>query len=374
MLVGDKLKYLALIAGVTFAALLITQQAAIFTGYALQTGAWVRDVSHADLWVTDRQVEFSDDMKPVSDMQLQRVRGIEGVLWAVPMTKNYLKTRLSDGSLFQSRIIGLDDATLAGGPPVMVSGRLEDLRKDKAVIVREDDLTNGLRPRLGGRTLKVGDRVDINDNEAVIVGTYKSTPEFFWEPVFYTLHSRAMIWAPHERKQLTYIQVKVAEGHTPQEVATRINASTELLARTNSEFENQSMWWILNKTGILVNFGITIALGVIIGLLVAAQTFYTFVLDNVKLFAALRAMGTTTATVLRMMVTQVIAVGVIGYGLGLGMASLTGLIFSGIGLAFHMTWPIPLLGAGAVLACCALAGTLGVWRVLSMEPAVVFKG
>src|SRR5688572_18279840 len=108
MLVGDKLKYIALVAGVAFAALLITQQASIFTGFTMQIGQWVRDASGAaDLCVMDDQVEFDNDFKPMSNTTLQRVRGIEGVGWAMPMYEDYLRVRLPDGTLVLSRIIGL---------------------------------------------------------------------------------------------------------------------------------------------------------------------------------------------------------------------------------------------------------------------------
>ena len=88
MLVGDKLKYLSLVAGLAFAALLITLQASIFTGFSLQMGAWIRDTAVADLWVMDDQVNFVDDFKPIPETRLQRVRGIDGVEWAVPMFKS----------------------------------------------------------------------------------------------------------------------------------------------------------------------------------------------------------------------------------------------------------------------------------------------
>jgi len=123
-----------------------------------------------------------------------------------------------------------------------------------------------------------------------------------------------------------------------------------------------------------VNFGMTIGLGFLIGLLVAGQTFYTFVLDNLRHFAALKAMGTANSTVLRMLTLQVITVGCIGYGIGLGGASVTGLLFEKVGLAFQMPWMVPLVGGLAVVACCLLAGMLGMVRVLRLEPSVVFKG
>lgn len=374
MLVGDRLKYIALVAGVAFAALLITQQASIFTGYSMRTGSWVRDLQWADLWVMDPQVRFADDIKPMSDTALTRVRGIEGVETAVPLYKGYIKCRLPDGTLIQSRVVGLDDATLAGGPPEVVGQSLDVLRQDRAVLVNQADLADKLRLTLHAqRGLNVGDRLSLNDHEAIVVGTYRATPEFFWEPVIYTTYSRALSMAPPERKQTQYVLVKLTPGVDAATVAARIRQTTGLDARTPGDFQWDAATYIIDKTGILVNFGMTIGLGFVIGLLVAGQTFYTFVLDNLRHFGALKAMGAGNAAVLRMLVIQVCVVGLVGYGIGLGFASLSGIAFSAGGLAFNMTWHIPTVGAIAVVGCCMIAGLFGMWKVLRLEPAVVFK-
>lgn len=376
MLTGDRFKYIALVAGVAFAALLITQQASIFTGYAREVGAWIRDTGTGDLWVSDPQMQHVEDLKPLTATSLDRVRSVAGVEWAVPVYKGQLRTRLPDGTLVNARVIGLDDATLAAGPPEMVTGSITDLRGGNAVIVNEADLSGELAMRRNGenRPLRVGDHVSINDNDARIVGTFRATKEFFWQPVFYTTYSQALSWAPVERKQLTYVLAKVSPGHTVSAVATRIADATGLLARTNAQFDSESTSWVVRRTGILVNFGITIALGFVIGLLVAGQTFYTYVLDNLRPFAALKAMGTSNWTILRMLSLQILLVAMIGYGVGLGAASIAGLALSAGGLAFQMIWQIPIVGAIAVLACCMAAGGLGMIRVLRLEPAVVFKG
>jgi putative ABC transport system permease protein len=131
--------------------------------------------------------------------------------------------------------------------------------------------------------------------------------------------------------------------------------------------------WILRETGILINFGITIALGVVIGLLVAGQTFYTFVLDNLKHFGALKAMGVSNGRAVGMLTVQTIVVAGIGYGIGVGAAAISGMVLAGGGLAFEMSWPIPIVAGTAVMICCLLAGLLGMLRVVRLEPAVVFK-
>src|SRR5205085_1648899 len=97
----------------------------------------ISDLSLPDIWVMDDKVQFIDDVKPLQDTQLYRVRGIAGVEWAVPLYKGLLKARLANGTFQTCNVMGLDDATLIGGPPEMIEGRLSDLRRSESVIVDE---------------------------------------------------------------------------------------------------------------------------------------------------------------------------------------------------------------------------------------------
>src|SRR3989440_4947434 len=133
MLIGDRAKYLGIVMGLTFASLLITQQAAIFLGLMTRTFGAITDLSLPNVWVMDPKVQFIDDIKPLQDTQLLRVRGIAGVDWAVPLYKGLLKARLSNGNFQTCIVLGLDDTSLIGGPPRMVQGKLEDLRRSEAV-------------------------------------------------------------------------------------------------------------------------------------------------------------------------------------------------------------------------------------------------
>lgn len=376
MIVGDRIKYLSLVIGLAFAALLVTQQGSIFTGYALRTGAWIRDTNVADLWVMDDQVEHTDDFKPMLDNMLQRVRGVDGVQWAVPMYKAAIKCQLPDGTTQVIRLIGLDDATLTGGPHTMAQGELINLRSDRAVFVHVDQADGDLRLKRRGmdRPLAVGDTISINDHQAVVAGMYRSSPEFFWEPVIYTTYSRALTMAPPERKSLTFVLVKAKPGADVAAVAKSIESLMPVRAMTPAQFEAQTMDFVLKKTGILVNFGITVLLGFIIGVLVSGQTLFAFMLENARYFAAIKAMGASNWMIIRMVVVQVLTVGVLGYGLGIGGACVTGLLFANVGLAFTMSWHIPVVGGAAILICCLGAGGIGLIRVLRLEPAIVFKG
>ncbi|MBL8990529.1 MAG: ABC transporter permease [Phycisphaerae bacterium] len=374
MLVGDRLKYLGLVAGIAFAALLITQQASILIGLAHQTGSFIRDTAVADLWVMDPQVRFSQDALPIRDTTLERVRGVDGVQWAVPMYQGFLKARLPDGTRVTTILVGVDDATLLGGPPRIVRGTLADLRGDNAVFIDESALdTKWMQKRSGGRGLRIGDRITINDKDAVIAGTYSASQSFFWEPITYPTYTRALRYAPPERNLMVFTLVKVAPGQDVADVAARIARTTGLDALTGEQFIARTADYILKETGILVNFGLAVGLGFVIGTLIAGQMLYNFTLDNLRHYGALKAMGAGNWLLVRMTMLQVLTVGALGLGIGVGAATYLGRIVGDAGLAFRMPWQVLAGAAVAILVICTLAGLLSIVRVLRLEPAVVFK-
>ena len=374
MLMGDRLKYYGLIAGIAFATMLILQQSSILVGFAKQTGAFIRDTAQADLWIMDPQVRFSQDRVPVRDTTVQLARGVPGVEWAIPLYEGFLRGNMPDGTRFTMILIGLDDATLMGGPPIIVDGKLADLRRDKAVFIQADKPEKKLMmKRGGGRPLALGDRFSINDNEAVVMGTYRARESFFWEPVLYTTYSRAVSFAPAERNALAFILVKVKAGQDIAAVKKALADKTALSVRSNDEFIAMTADYILNTTGILVNFGLAVALGVLIGSLVAGQTFYNFTLDNLRHYGALKAMGVSNRQLVVMVLLQAGTVALLGYAIGAGLGSAMGWIVASQGLAFSMPWQIPALTLLAIVMVCALAAWLSLRRVFDLEPAVVFK-
>lgn len=376
MLFGDRAKYIGIVVGLTFASMLITQQSAIFLGFMARTYAFILDTPQPDLWVMDPEVEHHADNKQMLDTQLERVRSVEGVAWAVPMYKTWAKARLPNGSIRNCILIGIDDATLVGGPPQMVEGTLDDLRRSDAVIVHADEVLGklGMDSADGtGRTpVRVGDAMELNDRRAVIAGTFRTSPSFFWEPTLYTTLSRAKAFAPHERRQMTFVLVKARPGIDHATLAARIESSTGMAAHTPWGFSYLTARYIVDKTGIAVNFGLAVLMGVIVGAAIAGQTFHSFTLDNLRHFAALKAMGAGDRILMKMIVTQSLAVGAIGYGLGVGFACLFGAAI-GDSLAFWMPWQLLAFTAVLIAAISLLTAFLSVRPVVRLEPGVVFK-
>lgn len=378
MLMGDRAKYIGIIIGVTFTSLVMTQQSAIFTGILSRTFGFVTDTSLPDIWVMDPKVQFIDDIKPLQDTQLLRVRGVDGVGWAVPLYKGLLKARLHDGTFQTVNLIGLDDATLIGGPPEMVQGSLADLRRSDSVVVDAVGAATKLaKPPTtpGGKPtpIGIGDALELNDHRAVVVGLAKVSRTFQSQPVVYTTYSRATSFAPRERKLLSFILVKAKDGVSPETLTETIRARTGLAAYTAAQFKELTVRYYLKNTGIPINFGIAVILAFIVGTAVAGQTFYNFTLDNIRFFGTLRAMGASTATLLKMIVLQAGTVGLIGYGIGVGAAALFGHLTRNTELAFRLIPQLLLLSGTAVILICIISAVISMWKVLRLDPAIVFK-
>lgn len=376
MLVGDRAKYLGIIMGLTFASFLITEQMAIFTGLMTRTFGFITDTSLADIWVMDPKVQFVDDIKPLQDMHLYRIRGVNGVEWAVPLYKGLLKAKLEDGNFQSVNVVGLDDSTLIGAPSKMLAGQPADLRRSEGVIVDIVGASGRLAKTIpGGKRapLKVGDTLEINDHRATVVGICEITRTFQSQPVVYTTYSRATMFAPRERKLLSFVMVKAKPGEDLNALCDRIRKVTGLAAYTREEFKDLTIRYYMKYTGIPINFGMAVILGFIVGTAIAGQTFYSFTLENLRHFGTLKAMGTTNRTILGMIILQALIVGSIGYGLGVGAATLFGRMVKGSELAFRLPWQILAITAVAILIICVFAAILSIRKVMKLEPAIVFK-
>lgn len=373
MLTGDRAKYLGIIFGVAFAALLMGQQASIFCGLMLNTTSQIRDVQGADIWVMDPNTQFIDDLKPLSDNDLYRVRGVPGVAWAVRLFKGLTRARLDNGNYQQVILLGIDDSSLVGAPSEIVAGTLADLRTPDAIMI---DVAgwNYLWP---DQPFESGRVVEMNDRRARIVGICKASPTFQTFPIVYARYSQAIHFVPRERKVLSFVLAEEEEGQSISEVCARIQKDTGLLALHRDEFFWKTIGYFLRRTGIPINFGITVALGFTVGCAIAGQTFYLFTVENLKQFGSLKAMGVTNLRLVGMIMMQAIIVALLGYGIGIGLASAFGWMLQatvkGIPPAFFMPWQI-LLGVGvAVLVIAVFASLLSIRRVLILEPAIVFK-
>ena len=372
MMLADRAKYFMLLSGITFSALLMTQQAAVFCGIMMWTSGTIRNLK-APIWVVDPKVEEVSQVKPMRDTSLLRVRSVEGVAWALPVASQNLQVRLTDGTFKFAQVIGLDSSTMMGRPVEMVSGRIEDLRLPQTVVI-DEYATRKFRPK-GGAPLKVGDVFEINDQEARVVGVCKALRLFSGSPYVFTTYERCLDYAPKTRNMLSSVIAAPKEGRTAEEVARAIQRETGLNAYTKNAFFWSTIWWYMANTGIPVSMGTTILLGMIVGIVISGQTFYSFVLEITPHLGAFKAMGASQFLLAQMLLLQAFTVGLIGYGLGVGLAVLFGFYVLEKGTPpFFLPPQLLVFTLVMISLICAFSALLGILRVARLEPASVFRG
>jgi putative ABC transport system permease protein len=324
----------------------------------------------------DPSVQYIDDIKPLKDTDIYRVRSVDGVEWAEPLYKGTIEARLHNGTFQTCVLIGIDDATLIGGPPVMAKGKIEDLRIDDAVIVSHVGANTKLASvSSSGATvpLRVGDTMELNDHRAYVAGLCDVSRTFQSQPVIYTTYERATIFVPAQRKLLSFIIAHSKPGVSVEELCQRIRGQTGFAAYTSSELKWLTLKYYMKYTGIFINFGVAILLGFIIGTAVAGQTLYNFTIDNLPFFGVFKAMGADNSLLVKMVLLQALFASAIGWGIGMGAASLFGAVAHGTELAFSLPLFLYILSGLSILLISLLSALICMKRVINIDPAIVFK-
>src|SRR5215470_14948877 len=371
MLTGDRAKYLGLIFAIAFATFLLENQTSIFSGILKRTGSQITDITDAQIWVMDPKTEYFEQTKALKDTDLTRVRGVDGVEWAVNLYKGSPVARTLDGKFAVSFCIGLDDATLTGAPRNMILGSWERLREPDSVVIDKA----GYVLLFPDEPLRLGRTLEMNDHRATIVGISDASAPFVSLPVMHTRYSEAVNFLGRERTELSFIIARPAPGVPVPELTRRIGERTGLRARTTQEFMWDCIRYYLKHTGIPVNFGITIAVALIVGAVVAGQTFYLFTVEDLKQFGALKAIGVTNVRLIGMILLQAFTAGTLGFSLGTGMAATFFEIFMRqlATRGIVLMWQCVALTGACILFVVIVASVLSIRRVLVLEPAAVFR-
>ena len=371
MLTGDKTKFYGLLFGIAFSTLLIAQQLTIFVNLIERGGSGVFNEPTADVWVMDNVSRTTEVVFPMPSTALDQVRGVPGVEWAVPHLRSQATVRTEAGDLEAVAIIGVDDATLIGLPRTLLVGSRDVLSQPDSLVI--DDV--GLRNLFEEGRDPIGVELELNDQRAVIRGVADAIPSFTSQVTLYTKYSRALNFVPGTRNRMTFVLVGAADGITGEALAARIEDETGLRARTRDQFARDGVDFIIQNTGIPLNFGITVALGFVVGVAIVGLTFSLFIRDNIKQFGALKAIGVTNGAITRMVAAQASLVGFVGYAFGIAgtMAFIWGFSGEPTFKGFYIPWQIPLISVVPVVIILALTGWISLRNVLKTEPAAVFR-
>ncbi len=368
LLVNDKGKFAALLVGITFAVFLMVMMTSMFAGILHRSSSTVINVG-AKIWVMDPAVNTVANTIPMPDYILDAVRSISGVKYAVPLYSGGALVKLRSGAYQSVSVLGLDDTSLFGRPE-LIEGRIEDIYAENAfVVVKDSEFPKLENPRLGTE-------FEINDHKGVVVGIAKvTTSGLFGIPTLYTTYKRAIQYIPSMRYTISYVLVEPKSVSAVPYIKQQVRA-LGYLALTADEFKQRISNFYKYQTGVGTNVLLMTIISFVVGLSISGQTFYTFILENLDKFGALKAIGAKGKELIYMILFQAIFTALTGYGLGIGLASLiiavaklrlpsyaARITFGNLGFAFIM-----------VLIIAGISSYIGIRKVIKIEPFDIFRG
>ena len=365
----DRIRFAVTLTGIVFALVLISIQFGLFLGFTTTTSNNI-DRSKADLWIVFHGVGYFDTGRMFSERKFYEVLSVPGVQQAEKYIQNFAYWKKPDGGVENVQVIGFHPGGGLGEPWNIVEGSVLDVKLEDGVIV--DDL---YKEKLGVR--KIGDRVEIGEHRARVVGFTHGIRSFTTSPFVYTSFKNSLNYTRPEARedQLAYILVKVAPGFTPDEVLKNLRARVkDVDIYTKAEFSRRTRFYWMFTTGAGLAVLTAALMGLVVGVAVVAQTIYAATMDHIREYGTLKAMGATNGYLYRVLVEQAVWSAVLGYGFAMVAASfiVQGSEKGGALILMPLAMKIGMLLLAVFM--CITAALVSINKVTRLDPAMVFRG
>ena len=366
-LLHDKLRFFITVSGVAFAVALVFVQVGLFLGLMDNASLTIRHLD-ADLWVTSHNTANIDFSHTFDETYVKRLRSIPGVARADNLIIWFMNVALLNGAVEGIEVYALEDFQRWQFPWKLEQGNREDLRRGNYCIVDES-----AQKRWG--PFQVGDYREILGRRLKIIGRAQEAKSFTTSPLTFMDYRLAQSLNPSElRGRTTYILIKLAPG------ADRARVAAEMRRRlpyndvyTRDEWARRSRAYWIVSTGLGMNMGVTVFLGILVGIVVVAQTLYTSAVEHVQEFGTVKAIGGSNWDIYRILGEQAIISAVVGFVLGglisLAMRPLMAKLYLSVLVSPRFAFAV---FVGTVLMCLG-AAMLSFRRVSAIDPALVFR-
>lgn len=360
-LLSEPLRLLISVAGVALSVFLISFLISMYRGWDEKIGGFIES-SNIDVWVArDGTTDFlnaasilpedtGNGLKPLGDVNA----------WS-PLIVRPMRAFTKDGDGIDISLIGFRTETGLGRPPSISSG--EHLPgKGEAII------DASVAHRYG---VDIGDSIVVVGEPLRVVGISDGGNFIFWRAVFvdYAEAQRLL----KQEGFATFIVFDL-DAAAPGKFAAAVEAERpDLQALTRAEFAAATRDRVLGQ--LLPIISVVIVLAFIVGVAVAGLTIYTATVERTHEWGILKAVGFRDGFLYRVVLIQSLAIGVLGFGVGAGLASFVGPFAADFApqLVLLTTWQ-DLLAVGVVtLLMSVVAAFVPIRRLGGIDPAHVFR-
>jgi len=366
MLWHDKLKLAGTLVGVAFAVLMSNFQVSLFLGLLLRNTMYV-DRVEADMWITPKStqiLEGNDGTIPKSVVPV--ARSVKGVAWSAPVLVGPAGLKLPAGGQKSVRLVGTELPAAKGGPFHIVAGETRDLAMPDAMFFEDSR-----RETFGG--LNLGSVREVNGHRVHAVGFTSGLVPFGPVYAFSSFDTaREILRIPND--EVTYVLLGLAPGADLDEVVRRLQKTfPDQLVMSRSELRWRTINYILRESGIGQSIGGGVLMALFCGFAIVSLTMFSAVVDHVREFGTLKAIGATNFDLAKLLLAQAVVCAIAGAAIGEAVAAQ--IVNQIRGPELPMALPVWLISATfvAMILICVMASIMALLRVRAIEPAMVFR-
>ena len=366
-LMHDKVRLTVTLTGIVFAVVLIVVELGLFVGFTVTTSGII-DQSKVDLWIVSKGTPYIEQGSAFSERKLYQVLATPGVAHADKYIVRFSNWKTPQGAEDGIQIVGFNPYTGVGGPWNVVEGKVEDLKTPDAVMVDEI-----YKKKLG--VTKVGETFEINRRRARVVGFTRGIRAFTTTPYVFTSFKNAQAYTGIAEDQTYFILVRALPGTDraalQHELESRLR---DVYVLTTRKFSSMTRIYWMFTTGAGVAVLIAALLGLVVGVVVVAQTIYATTMDHIREYGTLKAMGAPNSYIYRVIITQAGMSAVAGYVLAMFVSVFIVHASQSGGAAILLPWQMAVGIFFLTLLMCVSAAVVSINKVTSLDPAMVFRG
>lgn len=362
----DRVRLAVTLIGILFSIVLVAVQLGLYFGASRIITA-VIDHSHADLWITAYGSKSLEESGILTGNERFQALSTPGVAAAVPLIASFNRWQKKGGGSQLCVVIGTDVGDGGLAPWGFVEGDIHSMKSPEGVAVDKTYLKN--------LDIKgVGDTGQIQGSRVRVVALTEGIRSFTTTPyIFTTLHrARQILEIPSGAANYYLVQLKPgADLAAVRSELTRRLPDVEVL--TGAEFRARSLDHWLFGTGAGVALIGGALLGTLVGTVIVAQTLYSSTKDHLNEFATLRALGSSSGYIHKVILAQAGLSAVLGYVLGMAIA--LGVVAASKNSALPMIMTPGLASAlfALTVGMCAISAIAAIMKVTRIDPAMVFS-
>ncbi|MBP6703239.1 MAG: ABC transporter permease [Vicinamibacteria bacterium] len=363
----DRIRFAITLAGVAFAVTLVLVQVGLFLGLLGKATVTIEN-SSADIWIVAKNTPNVDFGNPFPETAFLRARGVPGVERADNAIVQFVNIQLPSGATENALVYGLSDPAFWNLPWKVEAGRAEDLSRGYNLMM---DRSASLR--FGA--FDVGDYREVGGRRFRIIGRSAEAESFTTTPIVFMDFGNAQSLLDQLRGNTTYVLVKVAPGFDPAEVAARLRPMFPFNnVHTRDEWAAASRGYWIESTGLGMSMGVTVFLGILVGVVIVAQTLYTSAVEHIREFGTVKAIGGSNWDIYKILGEQALIAAVLGFLLGAGASYAVRPAMASLHLTVLLTPQFSGIVFVGTVAMCLAAALFSFRRVALIDPALVFRG